>query len=276
MQYRTPLSDDQLKAQAPSIFAELASRSVSSKYSFLPTCEVVAEMRNNGWNPVKAMEQRVRTEDNRGFQKHLIRFVHSDQLARPGENIPEIVLTNSHDAKSAYQIHAGIFRLVCGNGMVIADSTFNKVSVRHSHTAINDVIHASMDVLAEVPRVTEEIEQFKARRLSDAEAQAYAEAALILRYDTLPEAPITPVKLLTPHRREDAQPTLWNTFNRIQENITKGGQKDYSRRKPDGQPFTRTRAINSISEDTRINKALWHIATVLNRFNDVPAIQPTA
>ncbi|MBV8275090.1 MAG: DUF932 domain-containing protein, partial [Verrucomicrobia bacterium] len=33
---------------------------------------------------------------------------------------PEVVLVNSHDKSSAYQLHCGLFRLVCTNGMVIS------------------------------------------------------------------------------------------------------------------------------------------------------------
>ena len=52
-------------------------------------------------------------------------------------------------------------------------------------------------------------------------------------------------------------------LNTIQENITKGGQRDYSRRRPNGDRMPKSRAIKGIDEDLRLNKALWHMAEVL-------------
>src|ERR1700751_6461233 len=45
---------------------------------------------------------------------------------------PEVVLVNSHDKSSAYQLHCGLFRLVCTNGMVVSDGTFQRISIKHS------------------------------------------------------------------------------------------------------------------------------------------------
>jgi ParB family transcriptional regulator, chromosome partitioning protein len=66
--------------------------------------------------------------------------------------------------------------------------------------------------------------------------------------------------LLKPRRYGDGAKDLWTTLNTIQENITKGGQRDYSRRRPDGDRMPKSRAIKGIDEDLRLNKALWHMA----------------
>jgi hypothetical protein len=44
---------------------------------------------------------------------------------------------------------------------------------------------------------------------------------------------------------------------------TQGGQRDYSRRRPDGSRMPKRRAIKGIDEDLKLNKALWHMAEVL-------------
>jgi hypothetical protein len=79
-------------------------------------------MQENGWLPVRAEQQSVRTEARRGFQKHLIRFARAEHLGSWEKNPvrPEVVLLNSHDKSSAYQLHCGLFRLVCTNGMVVS------------------------------------------------------------------------------------------------------------------------------------------------------------
>lgn len=258
------LDNDALRKAAPSIFAGEAMAGVSDRYSFLPTIEVVEAMRQAGWAPVQASEQRIRTEARQGFQKHVIRFQRFDHLstAEVGQR-PEVVLLNSHDRSSAYQLHAGIFRLVCSNGMIIADGTFAHVSIRHAGFTPERVIKASAEVLDDVPRLMDHVSSFQDRKLSEPERKAFAEAALLLRYDSLEEAPVRADKVLEHRRREDNGNDLWTTLNVVQENMIRGGLKDYSKRKPDGKRHPRTRAVAGIDENVKLNKALWHLAEVL-------------
>jgi Domain of unknown function (DUF932) len=128
------ISDEELQCLAPSIFASQPIEGVSDRYSFLPTSSILKGMRENGWVPVRAEQQSVRTEARRGFQKHLIRFARLEHLDTWEKNQvrPEVVLLNSHDKSSAYQLHCGLFRLICSNGMVVADATFQRISIKHS------------------------------------------------------------------------------------------------------------------------------------------------
>ena len=108
---RSEITDEQLRLAAPSIYAGQAMQGVSSRYTFLPTAEVISSMRQAGWAPVHAEEQRVRVEGRMGFQKHIVRFQREGQQAiAKGDCMPEICLINSHDAGSAYQLHAGLYR----------------------------------------------------------------------------------------------------------------------------------------------------------------------
>ena len=68
------LDDSQIRALAPSVFAVNPTPGVSDHSFFLPTSSVLDGMRDNGWLPVRAQEQYVRTADNRGFRKHIIRL----------------------------------------------------------------------------------------------------------------------------------------------------------------------------------------------------------
>lgn len=257
------LDDEELQQRAPSIFASAAWDGVSDKYSFLPTSTVVARMRENQWLPVWANEQLVRLDSRRGFQKHIIRFQRADQIGIHSEYRPEICLVNSHDRSSAYQIHAGIFRLICGNGLIIADTTFEHVSVRHVGFHPDKVIEASFQVLENVPKLAANVEGFRARRLSPIEQKAFAESAILLKYDDLERAPVSAEKVLESRRYEDNGDDLWKTYNRVQENLIRGGLKDWSRRKENGQRHTRTRAVKGIDENVKLNKALWHLAEAL-------------
>jgi len=264
------LDNDELRRFAPSVFAENAMPGVSQNYSFLPTVHAVNGLREAGWHPVWVSEQTVRLETRKGFQKHMIRFQRSDLIARDTEYSPEICLVNSHDRSSAYQLHAGIFRMICGNGLIIADSTFERVSIRHTGFNPSMVVDASLKVLNSLPQLTDAVESFRARRLTPAESKAFAESAILLRYDDLKAAPISPEKLLEPRRPEDAGNDLWRVYNVAQESLIRGGLKDYSRRKTDGKRHPRTRAVAGLDENVRLNKALWHLAEAL-KSNNFPA-----
>jgi len=257
---RSELNDDQIRSVAPSVFAASPVPGVSGRYAFVPTAQIVSRLRESGWSPVEAHQQVVRLDDRRGFQKHLLRFQRRDVQAVAGEYSPELVLVNSHDRSSAYQLHAGLFRFVCGNGMIVADATFERVSIRHSGFTPDEVIEASFKLLDHVPAITARVEVFKRRQLDGTEMTAFAEAALRLRFEDVGKAPVSPHKLLDCRRAEDAGNDLWHVFNRLQEHLTCGGQRDWSRRREDGRRFPRTRAISGLDQNIRLNRELWNLA----------------
>ena len=105
--HEVALDDAALKRVAPSIYAETAYSGMSTRYSFIPTSQVIAALRKEGWQPVRAIQSRVRDEGKKGYQKHMVRFRHVDALAgnRPlvvGDTHPEVVLVNGHDGSSSY------------------------------------------------------------------------------------------------------------------------------------------------------------------------------
>ena len=88
-----------------------------------------------------------------------------------------VVLVNSHDKSSAYQLHCGLFRLVCTNGMVVSDGTFQRISIKHSGFNPDSVIEASFKVLTAVPDIMNKVQLFQERILTDAEQLALATGA---------------------------------------------------------------------------------------------------
>jgi hypothetical protein len=253
MDRRNVLNVDNILRKAPSIFASNPHKDRSSQYHFIPTIEVLNIFEKQGWLPVKAMEQRVNKEDKAGFQKHIIRLRNFNKNLTFNGSCVELVLVNSHDGSCAYQLHAGVFRLVCLNGMVIGDSLFPRIRVRHQGFQDQDFIDVSYKVIQDVPKITAEINTFNTIELLPEEKEAYAKSALTLRYEDLNDAPIAPNQLLKTRRIADSKNDLYTTYNIVQENIIKGGLLGRNKK---GQ-YRRTREIKSINEDIRLNKALW-------------------
>ncbi len=256
MRNQTALSNEALRAIAPSIFAVEPWQGMSERYTFIPTSTIVDRMRNEGFVPVNAVQSRTRIAGKGEFTKHQIRFrdIRNGELpvlTHLGQLFTEVILTNSHDGASAYKIDAGLMRLVCMNGMTVSAGEHSAMKVRHSGSA-DGIIEASYEVVEDFPRVLESVQDFAQLRLNPAQQNAFGEAALALRYED--NAPVMPATVVRPRRREDADSNLWNTFNTVQENLVQGGLRGYNR---ETHRRVKVRPVTGINENTRLNKALW-------------------
>ncbi|MXQ26953.1 DUF932 domain-containing protein [Pseudomonas aeruginosa] len=256
----SPLSDDQIHRVAPSIFAEAPHESRSQRYAYIPTATVLTELRKEGFQPFMVTQTRTRHEDRRDYTKHMIRLRHASQINARGE-ANEIILLNSHDGTSSYQMLAGMFRFVCSNGLVCGD-TVADVRVPHKGDVAGQVIEGAYQVLHGFDRALESRESMQAITLDEGEAEVFARAALSLKYDDPDKpAPITESQILLPRRFDDRRPDLWSVFNRTQENLTKGGLHG---RSANGRR-QQARPVQGIDSDIRLNRALWLLADGLRQ-----------
>lgn len=261
------IEPDRLRQIAPSVFAEGAHGSRSAAYKYIPTSEILAGLAREGFRPYAVMQGGSREEDKRGFTKHLIRLRHDSQPLQVGGTHNEIVLLNSHDGTSAYRLMAGVFRLICGNGMVVAQNLIDDIRVPHKGNIEGQVIEGCISILDRLPEVSESIREMSTLRLTPGEQQAFARAALVAKYDDADKpAPVTAAQVLTLRRKEDAEPTMWNTLNAVQENLVRGGL-GYVQRNENGRLVARrrTREIGGIDQNTSVNRALWALAEEMKK-----------
>ncbi|MFP5853986.1 DUF932 domain-containing protein, partial [Salmonella sp. 741265071_PSA] len=71
--------------------------------------------------------------------------------------------------------------------------------------------------------------------------------------------PVTAPQILSPRRWQDESNDLWTTYQRIQENLIKGGLSGRSAK--GGR--THTRAVRGIDGDVKLNRALWVMAEAM-------------
>ena len=258
-----PLSEDQMRAAAPSIFAEGKHASRSERYTYIPTIDVLRGLRCEGFEPFMAAQGASRVEGKAEFTKHMIRMRHAGQVnTRPEVN--EIILINSHDGASSYQLLAGMFRFVCCNGLVVGD-VVDDIRIPHKGSIQGEVIEGAIRVLDQFEAVEASAEGMKAVTLQPEEETAFATAALALRFgersEGQPSAPITAEHLMQARRPEDLGHSLWNSMQRLQENIIRGGQ---SGRSEQGRRL-RTRPVGSIDRGVSLNRALWVLAEEMRK-----------
>lgn len=255
---RQPLTLEQIRSAAPSAFAAEAHAGRSSRYSYIPTSQIIDGMMQAGFQPFAAAQSRTAVADKRDHTKHMIRFRTPNAAALAvGQTFPEVVLINSHDGTSAYKLMAGLFRLVCSNGMTVADSLVESINVRHTGRVIEEVTRGSVEIVEHMPKVIDAVQRWRELQLSKAEQEIFADAAHVVRFadaDGMVNTPIQPRQLLTPRRHDDNASDLWSVYNRVQENVVKGGLHAY---KPGTTQGAHTRAVKGIDQDVRLNRALW-------------------
>lgn len=269
---RGPLSDEQIRRLAPSAFAAGAHESRSARYTYIPTSAVIAGLRGNGFAPTFAKQGRSRIEGKAEYTKHLLRFRHEGAAGgarRAGETFPEVILVNSHDGTSAYQLMAGMFRLVCLNGMVVADRGLSTVKVPHKGDVVGRVIEGSYTVLDESMRALDQADAWAGVPLSRDEQVAMAESVHVLRFGEPergePATPIRPEHLLTVRRHDDSPRDLWTTTNVLQENAIRGGLTAWGRDANDRPRRVTSREVRGIHQDVRLNRALWRLSERMAR-----------
>ncbi|SUF95048.1 prophage protein [Salmonella enterica] len=247
-----PLTHEELMQYTPSVFGEDKHTSRSEKYTYIPTITLLENLRREGFEPFFACQSRVRDPGRRDYTKHMLRLRRAGQIT--GQQVPEIIILNSHGGESSFQLLPGVFRSVCTNSLVCGQS-FGEIRVPHRGDIAEKVIEGAYDVLGVFDRVEEKREAMQSLLLPPPAQHALAKAALTYRFGE-EHQPVTTAQVLTPRRREDYGQDLWTVWNTLQENLLKGGLPG---RTVQGKR-THTRAVNGIDGDVRLNRALWVMA----------------
>ena len=258
-----PLSEDQMRSAAPSVFAEGKHASRSERYTYIPTIDVLRGLRKEGFEPFMVAQGKSSIEGKAEFTKHMVRMRHAGHVnTKPEAN--EIILINSHDGASSYQLLSGVFRFVCCNGLVVGNVS-NDIRIPHKGNIQGEVIEGAFRVLDDFEAVDASTEGMKALTLQPEEEHAFATAALALRFgertEDQPPPPITAEQLTEARRPEDLGHSLWTTFQRVQENTLRGGQPG---RSVQGRRI-HTRAVGSIDRGVSLNRALWVLAEEMRK-----------
>jgi hypothetical protein len=267
------MEEQDFRQFCPSFYATQPRENVSDRYTFLNTRDIAMQLWGEGWQPTYAREARSIDPRNRGLTRHVIRWAHKD-LQADGERI-ELVGVNSHNRAASFKFMAGIFRLVCSNGLITQTADFGSFSIRHVGDIADQVHQAIIKISGMAGQLAQRMDDFRAIELTPDEQGVFAVAAHESIYgpQAKPEnsAPITAEQLLRPRRSTDAangsaqggtryynalpSSDLWTTFNVVQENATKGG---LSGRGSTGRRM-RTRQVTSIEKDVKLNQALWSL-----------------
>jgi len=271
------LSDDEIRVVCPVAFKETMSSKeirnlgLSKHYSFVPTSNVINDLRSMGWECVDAKQVKARKKSTRGYQKHMLTFEHPDYKTEGAEEYPQLLLTNSHDGGNAFTLSAGIFRLVCSNGLVIKTEDYGSARLVHkgySFEAVQKLVNTFIETIDEtLTRIT----AMKQVELDKAQQIEFAKQAALLRFTakSYNEDNIGDIvdldDLLNVERKEDAGNGLWEVFNRVQESLV-NGKYNYTMNGKVNAADAKTRKarpIKNFKQSIDVNKKLSELAFAL-------------
>jgi len=258
---------EELKEYAPAVYATKPDPNVTNRYSFIPTNEIVEKILSLGWELHSAKQN-----GPNPFSRHTVRFSNPSMgyYDLKGDNVkPQIILDNSHNRGSSAQIHMGLFRLVCTNGLVVAmPGMYTAVKFRHmgvDHEELRRILEVAGEQykiigdhigdMQEVKMTVDKSEEFAIRAIARREPHLFINEDGTVNVEKVTKS-TNPTEIISPVRGEDRADNLWTVFNVIQERMINGG---YSRITGSGRNST-TRGVTNASRNIDLNKELWSIA----------------
>lgn len=258
------MSDEEIMSVCPNAFKTTPTNpNVSDKYVQASTIDVIRDMRNLGWYPVQAKQCRNKKGSSGIRSFHMIAFQNPNIKVMSGDDIeayPRIILQNSHDGFNSFKFMVGLYRLICSNGLVIADAEYDKLSIRHINYTFDELRNVIKTAIEKLPNKIECINKMKSTELTDDDKCAFVESAIRLRKGVEENQKFEISKeeimeILEPVRDEDKGNSLWATFNVIQEKLINGGYY-----LSNGKKSRKQRGIKSIKKDIDINVGLYNLA----------------
>lgn len=248
------LTKEDILKTAPAVYAEQPKQSMSDRYVFVPTYKIIDNFAEAGWYPTKAISSKSKKYDITE-RKHVVRLSNPNlQPAMPevGSLVPEILLINSHNGTSGIRLEIGLFRLVCSNGLIVRDTQFAQITKRHTGINKDEIFRILYEAGREFPDIWSKVTDYKSINLTNRQRLDFAVKAI--EYNWSKDSIIKPEDVLRARRSEDEGDSLFQIFNRIQENIIKGGTEYIN---PRTHRSRHTRAISNTDRDIRINMFLW-------------------
>ena len=165
-----------------------------------------------------------------------------------------MVLTNSHDGRNSFNLHAGLFRLVCMNGLILADTTFDQVKIKHQWYNIEEITKVTNSMIDKIPTIITNINDMDSRELSEKEKRSFAKKSILIRWPKGNDM-LDIDDILQSVRVGDKGDSVWKVYNVVQEKLIKGGLVFNNHR----EKIQKLRPIINIDRKVEVNKNLWEL-----------------
>jgi hypothetical protein len=245
------LSLETIRQQAPAIFSTSPSPKMSSKYTFVPTIEILENFDREGWKVYSAKQL-----GSGQFSSHEIRL-RNGELPQVGDSLVEAVIRNSHNGMSTFSVSAGLFRLVCSNGLTVPTSVADAITVKHMKVDMGAVRMITDEFADRLPLIQRSVGRMETTFLNEERTMDMLNKSSLIRWEkgSVPSS-LNLTDLINPERSEDTGNSVWKVFNVIQEKFVRGGTKYQSKK---GRLVT-MKELKNFHNINKINTSLWELA----------------
>jgi len=250
----TILTHDEIRSTAPAAFATDESVKMSERYNFVNTASILEKLESNGFFPVQAVQDKPRQRDPMTVRHSIILRPEEYDIAE-GEVAPQILLVNSHNGRTKLRLFAGFYRFICCNGLVVGDDKFT-LEIGHAERIAGNIEQYIDGFGTQVGDLNSRMRRWSQINLSEMDMVAFAREAAEIRFGSQMKSAFELSDILEARRTEDEGSTLWQVYNRVQENATKGGIHG----KTASGRATTSRALTAIGADIDFNRNLWALA----------------
>jgi len=264
------MTTDELRKACPMAFKSAPTNpKVSDRYIHANTETVINDLEKLGWRPVQAKQCRPNKKSTGVRSFHMIAFQNPDvKIVKKNidgtetiDTYPRIILTNSHDGFNSFKFMVGLFRLVCSNGLVVAENQMVNMAIRHVNYDFEELRRVVAEAIKQVPDIVCTMNKMKETEVTDEQKREIATEVVKIRKGieddekfSIDEATI--MDILCPVREEDKSDDLWTVFNVCQEKLIKGGYSATGK----NNKVRKQRSITSIKKDIDYNQRLWEVA----------------
>lgn len=232
------------------------SESVSDKYRHLPDSYFLKPLLDRGF--------KIDRSEFKGNLGHRIMRLSHPELSIGSDKI-QVVASNSHDGSKAFNLFLGVFRLVCSNGMIVGESFTENKSIKHIggnfYEKVDDRVE---ELLKETDRLYDVVAKMKNTLILGDNDDFYNKAFRLRFKDDHKNNKLYKNLAvgLKPRRDADKHSDLWTTFNRVQEDLIRGGFS-YRLDSKGVSSIRKAREITNIQDRITINQGLWDLAQSL-------------
>lgn len=266
------LTLEQAQERAPSAFATAPSARVSRQYQFVRTADLIPILSDHGFGIVGAQQMRAQKRNPLHIRHRLTfapiraldtKFGGTGKLVL-NESIPQVHITNSHDLTTRLILHAGFYRLVCENGLIVSDSSL-ATTIREKHNGdLSRTLERQVTAALEgIEAGKKDMDRWLKLEVTPELEQRFAREALNLRFGAH-HPQYQNDQVLIARRAQDEGNSLWRLMNRVQENLTRHSIQGQN---PTGRAV-RSKPIAGITTDTNFNVGLWRQTTTFADFMD--------
>jgi len=251
------------------IYATAKGTNTSDNFKFQDSQVIIDALQASGFYLDSNSIGNPRKDENRGFQKHLMIFRSGWTETKIDDgNELTILVQNAHNGTSSVRFSIGIYRAVCANGLIVGD-TLHEYRVNHRGKEFErNIIEAIANVRHRFTEIKYVVGKMQNIELNYDERRRLAWNALRVRVGEKEFSKISNWvtvidQLLGTRRIQDEGYDIYTVFNKIQENIMKGGFK-YIINKDETIYNIKYKTLRKIKKgsdtDIKFNSGFWNEA----------------